>query len=82
MPAYSGWFLNARHSVLANAGDNKLAEYLKIYLDAGIVGTRPFHDRRYTEALAKVENVASAYLTNQLTLDQAMEAWKQKLQRL
>jgi ABC-type glycerol-3-phosphate transport system substrate-binding protein len=82
MASYSGWFLNARHSILENTGKNKLAEYMKMYLKAGVVGTRPFHDKRYTEALAKVEDVASAYLTNQITLDQAMEMCKVKLERL
>jgi ABC-type glycerol-3-phosphate transport system substrate-binding protein len=82
MPAYSDWFLNARKSILASTNDNRLADNLKMYLDAGVVGTRPFHDRRYTEALAKVEDTASAYLTNQITLDEAMEACKRKLDRL
>ncbi|ARN56155.1 ABC transporter substrate-binding protein [Sedimentisphaera salicampi] len=82
MPQYSDWFLNARKSVLASTKGSKLAEYLKMYLDAGVVGTRPFHQSRYTEALAKVENVASAYLTNQINLDQAMASRKLKLERL
>ncbi|MBI9017078.1 MAG: extracellular solute-binding protein [Phycisphaerae bacterium] len=79
---YSNWFLNARHSVLNAAGEDGLVKYLKMYLDAGIVTTRPFHSRRYTEAVSKIENIASAYLTNQITLADAMKSTRKKMDLL
>ena len=54
MPAYSGWFLNARHSVLANTGDNKLAEYLKMYLDAGIEHVQEFMQPMLQQAASSI----------------------------
>ena len=78
----SNWFLNARHSVLAAAGDKGLAKYLKMYLNAGIVSTRPYHSRRYIEAVTKIENIASAYLTNQVSLKKAMRTAKRKIELL
>lgn len=79
---YSNWFLNARHSVLAAAGEKGLAKYLKRYLNAGIVSTRPYHSRRYIEAVTKIENIASAYLTNQISLKEAMVIAKSKIDLL
>jgi len=79
---YGTWFLNARDSVLDAAGEKGLAKYLKMYLDAGVVTTRPYHSRRYVEAVAKIENVASAYLTNQISLDKAMMTARKKMDLL
>jgi len=76
---YSSWFLNARHSVLKAAGNSGLVNNMKMYLDAGIVTTRPLHWRRYIEAVTKIENVASAYLTNQISLPEAMTSARAKM---
>ncbi|MBW1677742.1 MAG: extracellular solute-binding protein [Deltaproteobacteria bacterium] len=81
MVDYSAWFLNARHSVLKAAGQTELAKYLKMYMDAGVITTRPFH-RKYTEAVAILENVTSAFLTKQLTLDAALSKAKDQMSRL
>ncbi|MCG8701881.1 MAG: extracellular solute-binding protein, partial [Bacteroidales bacterium] len=40
MIPYSTWFLNARHSILKAAGNEGLAKYLKMYMDAGVIANR------------------------------------------
>ncbi len=76
------WFLNARKSVLAEAPqDNWLVQQLKMYTDAGVIGVRPFHPN-FVEALTILEDTASAYLTNQMSLDDALEQTKAQLKDL
>jgi len=76
------WFLNARKSVLAAAPqDNWLVQQLKMYTDAGIIGVRPFHPR-FVEALTILEDNASAYLTNQMSLDATLEQTRAQLDEL
>lgn len=78
---FDTWFLNARHSVLSAMGDRGMTPYMRWYSESGAIGTRPFHPR-YMEALSVVEDLASAYLTNQLTLDEVMKAGKERIARL
>lgn len=66
------WWLNARYSVLDAVGDVGMARYLKWYSDAGVIGTRPFHSNM-REAANILEEVASAYLTEQISLDEAIK---------
>jgi len=76
------WFLNARKSVLAEAPqDNWLVQQLKMYTDAGVIGVRPFHPQ-FVEALTVIEDNASAYLTNQMSLDDTLEQTKAQLEDL
>jgi len=76
------WFLNARKSVLAQApADNWLVKQLKMYTDAGVIGVRPFHPH-FVEALTILEDTASAYLTNQMSLDDALEQTRAQLKDL
>ena len=76
------WFLNARKSVLAEApADNWQVQQLKMYTDAGVIGVRPFHPR-FVEALTILEDTASAYLTDQMDLDGALEQTKGQLEDL
>jgi len=77
----SVWFLNTRHSVLNAVGDTGFARYLRIYSKAGVIGTRPFHPKFY-EATTIVEDLASAYLTNQISLDEVMKQGKEKMKSL
>ena len=49
-----------------------MAPFLKMYVDAGVIGLRPFHANN-VEAISILEEDASAYLTNQITLDEAIE---------
>jgi len=76
------WFLNARKSVLAAAPqDNWLVKQLKMYTDAGVIGVRPFHPQ-FVEALTVLEDNASAYLTDQMSLDDTLKQTKAQLQDL
>lgn len=76
------WFLNARKSVLAEAPqDNWLVQQLKMYTEAGVIGVRPFHPQ-FVEALTILEDNASAYLTNQMSLDDTLEQTKAQLNDL
>jgi ABC-type glycerol-3-phosphate transport system substrate-binding protein len=75
------WYLSARNSVLEVAGDDGIAPYLKMYSDAGVIGTRPFHEK-FVEAVAAVEDAASSYLSDQISLDDAVEQTKSRLASL
>jgi ABC-type glycerol-3-phosphate transport system substrate-binding protein len=76
------WFLNARRSVLAEAPqDNWLVQQMKMYTDAGVIGVRPYHPN-FVEALTVLEDTASAYLTNQMSLDDAMRQTREQLNDL
>jgi len=75
MAGSSQWFLNARKSVLAANGNAGIAQFLKQYSDAGVIGTRPFHPK-FVEALAVIEDGSSAFLTNQLSIDAAIKQMK------
>jgi ABC-type glycerol-3-phosphate transport system substrate-binding protein len=75
------WYLSARTSVLAAVGDQGIAPYLKQYSDAGAIATRPFHEK-FLEAVGVVEDAASAYLSDQLSLDEAVEQTKSRMEGL
>lgn len=79
--SYSSWFLNARHSVLEAAEDKKLARFLKMYMNAGVIATRPFHEK-YTEAVTILENIVSAFLTRQLSRDEAVRKAREQMRKL
>lgn len=82
MAEYDAWYLNARHSILDAVGENKgIPAALKMYSDAGAIGTRPFHEK-YSEAYTILEESASAYLTKQISLDEAMNQAKSRMGRL
>lgn len=75
------WYLSARDSVLAAVGDQGIAPYLKMYSEAGVIGTRPFHEK-FVEAVAVVEDAASSYLSDQISLDAAVEQTTTRLAAL
>jgi trehalose/maltose transport system substrate-binding protein len=78
----SFWFLNARKSVLEAADpENWQVKQLKMYTDAGVIGVRPFHPH-FVEALTILEDTASAYLTDQATLDDTLAQAKDQLAAL
>ena len=77
----STWFLSARKSVLNAVGNQGIAPYMRQYSEAGIIGTRPFHPR-YFEAVSIVEDLASAYLTNQMSLDEVIRNGRERIARL
>ncbi len=75
------WYLSPRASVLEVAAEDGIAPYLKMYSDAGVIGTRPFHEK-FVEAVAAVEDAASSYLSDQISLDDAVEQTKTRLATL
>ncbi len=78
----NGWYLSARNSVLEVVGENEgLPAALKLYSNEGVIGVRPFHEN-FVEALSILEETASAYLTNQISLDDAIDQAKTRLERL
>jgi multiple sugar transport system substrate-binding protein len=76
------WFLSARKSVLEVAPqDSWLVQALQKYTDAGVIGVRPHHSQ-FVEALTILEDTASAYLTDQISLEESMEQAKNQLAAL
>lgn len=73
------WFLNARKSVLAAApADSWVVKAMNMYTDAGVIGVRPFHPQ-FVEALTILEDAASAYLTKQISIDEALKQTRNQL---
>ncbi|MEM7133024.1 MAG: substrate-binding domain-containing protein [Chloroflexota bacterium] len=66
------WYLSNRHSVLETVGDEGMAKHLKEYTDAGIIGNRPFHPK-FSEASTKLDEAASAFLTQQISLEECLQ---------
>jgi hypothetical protein len=54
---------------------------MKMYTDAGVVGVRPFHPQ-FVQALTILEDTASAYLTQQISIDDALSQAKDQLGQL
>ena len=78
----NGWYLSARNSAMEVVGENEgLPAALKWYSDEGVVGVRPFHEN-FVEALTILEESASAYLTNQVSLDDSIDQARSRLDRL
>jgi ABC-type glycerol-3-phosphate transport system substrate-binding protein len=75
------WYLSARDSVLEVAGEEGIAPYLKMYSDAGAIATRPFHEK-FLEASTVVEDAASSYLSDQISLDEAVEQTRSRMEAL
>jgi multiple sugar transport system substrate-binding protein len=81
MAKINTWYLIPRPSVLAVAGDKGIAPYLKQYQDAGVIGARPFHPK-FREAVAVFEDAASAFLTDQISIEDALQQTKDGLAKL
>jgi ABC-type glycerol-3-phosphate transport system substrate-binding protein len=76
------WFLNPRKSVLAAAPqDSWIVKAMKFYTENGVIGVRPFHPQ-FVEALTILEDGASAFLTKQIGIDDAMKQIKSQLATL
>lgn len=78
-----GTFLGPFNSVVEQLDPTEypLLAYEKMYQDAGVITTRPFH-RKYNEAQSIWEDIVSSYLANQISLDDAMKQGKQKTEAL
>ncbi len=77
----NSWFMNPRYSVMAELGDEGLAKYMKWYSDNNVPAPRPYHPR-VAEAQNIVDDVVSAYLIGQMTLDEAIEQGKKMMAEL
>ncbi|MEN3185271.1 MAG: extracellular solute-binding protein [Atribacterota bacterium] len=77
----NSWFMNPRYSVMAELGDEGLAKYMKWYSDNNVPAPRPYHPR-VAEAQNIVDDVVSAYLIGQMTLDEAVEQGKKMMAEL
>ncbi|MEM7034626.1 MAG: substrate-binding domain-containing protein [Chloroflexota bacterium] len=75
------WYLSNRHSVLETVGDEGMAKHLREYTDAGIIGNRPFHPK-FSEASTKLDEAASAFLTNQISLDECLSQGQAAMEAL
>jgi len=78
MVHYSTWFLNARYSVLKEAGESGSAKYLKMYTDAGIITSHP-NIPKFMEALVIVENATSAFLSDQIKFEKALQLIREQI---
>jgi multiple sugar transport system substrate-binding protein len=77
----SYWFLSARTSVLEAAGGEGVAGLLQMYTDANAIALRPYHPR-FVQALTIIEDTAAAFLTDQVSLDDALAQAQSQLDRL
>lgn len=78
----SFWYVNARNSVLEAVGDQGgLVDLMKWYTDEGVIGVRPHHPS-FVEALTIIEDTASAFLTDQVSLDESLQQAKDQLANL
>jgi multiple sugar transport system substrate-binding protein len=77
----SSFFTPARTSVLTQLGDKGLVKAMKEYSDAGYVTPRPYHPRA-AQAETVIDEVGQAYLTGQISLDDAMSRGKQEIEAL
>jgi ABC-type glycerol-3-phosphate transport system substrate-binding protein len=76
------WFFNARKSVLDAADQESwLVKQVEMYTEAGAIGVRPFHPQ-FVEALTILEDNASAFFTDQTSLDDTLLATKDQLAAL
>ena len=76
------WYVSARNSVLDAVGDQGgLVDLMKMYSDADVIGVRPHHPN-FVEALTILENNASAFLTDQVTLDESLTQAQEQLATL
>jgi multiple sugar transport system substrate-binding protein len=77
----SVWYVSARKSVLASVGDQGIAKAMKRYTDADIVAVRPYHPR-FFEAIKVLEDVATPFLTDQITLDECLKQTRENMAKL
>lgn len=75
------WFVMPRKSIMAVMGDEGLAVHMQKYVEAGVPSARPFHPK-VAEAQSVVDDVASLYLTNQISLAEAIRQGKERIKAL
>lgn len=77
----NSFFVTARKSVLGKLGGSGIVAHMKDYSDAGYVTPRPFHPQA-ARAESIIDDIGQAYLTNQISLGQAMSQGKQRVAAL
>lgn len=75
------WFVMPRKSILDVMGNEGLPVYMKMYSDANALVPRPYHPRQ-ADAEVVVDDVAQLFLTNQMSLADAMKAGKERIAAL
>jgi multiple sugar transport system substrate-binding protein len=81
MATASIWYVSARRSVLNILGDKGIVKWMKMYEEAGVIGVRPFHPK-FIEATGVLEEAAMAFLSDQISLDNALGQAKDGLAKL
>jgi multiple sugar transport system substrate-binding protein len=81
MAQTSVWYVSARKSVLDAVGDQGIVKWMKMYDDAGVIAVRPHH-AKFVEATRILEDTATAFLSNQITLEESMKQAKERLAQL
>jgi hypothetical protein len=59
-------------------GEEGLAPYMKLYADNNVPSPRPFHEK-IAEAQAVVDDVGSLFLTDQSSLEEALQTGKDRI---
>jgi len=77
----SAFFVTSRNSVMSVMGNEGILRYMKLYTEQNAVAPRPY-TKQSIKAETVVDDVAQAYLTNQIDLKTAMEQGKQRLATL
>jgi multiple sugar transport system substrate-binding protein len=74
------WFVMPRESILA-AMEGGLVPYMQMYSDAEALVPRPYHPKQ-SDAEVVVDDVSQLYLTDQLTLEEALQQGKDRIAAL
>ena len=77
----SSFFVTARKSVFDQVGDSGIVAQLKAYSEGNHIAPRPFHQQA-AQAESVIDDVAQSYLTNQMSLDDAMKQGAQRINSL
>jgi ABC-type glycerol-3-phosphate transport system substrate-binding protein len=75
------FYATPRASILEALGEEGLAPYMKLYADNNVPAPRPFHEK-VAEAQGVVDDVGSLFLTDQASLEEAMETGRERIAAL
>jgi multiple sugar transport system substrate-binding protein len=78
MAQAQSFYATPRASILEALGEEGLAPYMQLYADNDVPAPRPFHEK-VAEAQAVVDDVGSLFLTNQMSLEEAMETGRDRM---
>jgi ABC-type glycerol-3-phosphate transport system substrate-binding protein len=72
------FYATPRASILEAMGDQGLAPYMQLYADNNVPSPRPFHEK-IAEAQTVVDDVGSLFLTDQMSLEEALQTGKDRI---